>query len=96
MKFLWGLLAGFILGVGVGLLLAPQSGQDTLAQLGEQGVTLRDRSGNLTGDLRSRASQITGELRARANDALSQGREMYVRTKDDLTDRYVKAKSGEL
>ncbi len=96
MKFLWGLLAGFVLGVAVGLLLAPQSGEDTLAQLGEQGYMLRDRSGNLTGDLVSRASQITGELRARANDAVAQGREMYVRTKDDLTDRYSKAKSGEL
>ena len=96
MKFLWGILAGFALGVAVGLLLAPQSGEATRAQLGEQGVMLRNRSGNLTGDLRSRATELSQEMRVRANEALEQGREIYARTKDDLTDRYAKAKSGDL
>jgi len=96
MKFLWGLLLGFGLGVAIGLLLAPQSGEATRAQIGEQGVMLRSRSGNLTDELRSRASGITDELRTRANDAMVQGREMYARTKDDLTERYSKAKSGDL
>ena len=85
MKFILGLLIGFGLGVAAGLVLAPQSGETTRAQLGEQGVMLRDRS---TG--------LTGEIRARATDALSQGMEMYNRTKGELTDRYSKARSGEL
>jgi gas vesicle protein len=96
MKFLWGLLVGFGFGVAVGLLLAPQSGEATRSQITEEGITLRNRSGNITDDLRIRASQLTGDLRTRANEAVSQGREMYVRTKDDLTERYSKAKSGEL
>jgi gas vesicle protein len=81
MKFIWGLLLGFALGVAAGLLLAPQSGQDTLAQLGEQSITLR--SGGLN------------ELRNRATDALAQGRELYSRTKDELTAQYSKAKAGQ-
>jgi len=96
MKFLWGLLAGFVLGVAIGLLLAPQSGEATLAQLGEQGVMLRNRSGGLTDDLLTRASGLSGELRSRANEALEQGREIYGRTKDELGERYSKAKSGDL
>lgn len=96
MKFMWGLLAGFALGVATGLVLAPQSGEATRTQLGEQGIMLRDRSGNLTGDLRTRASGLTEELRSRANDAMDQGREIYSRTKEDLSDRYTKAKSGNL
>jgi gas vesicle protein len=96
MKFLLGLLAGFALGIGVGLLLAPQSGEATRAQLSEQSAMLRNRSGNLTDDLRSRATEISQEMRSRANEALAQGREMYARTKDDLADRYSKAKSGDL
>lgn len=84
MKFFWGLLVGFGLGVAVGLLLAPQSGEATRAQLGEQGIMLRDRSGNLT-----------DELRTRANEALAQGRELYGRTKDELSQRYTQAKSGQ-
>ncbi len=84
MKFLWGLLVGFGLGIAVGLLLAPQSGEDTLAQLGDQGIMLRQRTGG-----------FGEQIRTRATDALSQGREVYERTKNELTDRYTKAKSGE-
>jgi gas vesicle protein len=85
MKFLFGLLLGFALGVAAGLLMAPQSGEDTRSLLGEQGITLRDRTGNLGDNLRSRATE-----------ALSQGRELYQRTRSELTDTYNKARSGEL
>lgn len=84
MKFTLGLLVGFGLGVAVGLLLAPQSGEDTRTQLSEQGIMLRDRSAGMTGD-----------LRARANEALVQGREMYQRTKEELGSMYSRAKSGD-
>ena len=82
MKFFWGLFIGFALGVAAGLLFAPQSGEATRAQINEQGITLR--SGGLQ------------ELRNRATDALAQGRELYSRTKDELTAQYSKAKSGQL
>ena len=84
MKFFWGLFIGFALGIAVGLLLAPQSGEATLAQLSEQGITLRERSGGLR-----------EQLRARTTEALAQGRELYSRTKDELTEQYSKAKSGQ-
>jgi gas vesicle protein len=81
-KFFWGLFIGFALGVAAGLLFAPQSGEATRAQISEQGITLR--SGGLE------------ELRNRATDALAQGRELYSRTKDELTAQYSKAKEGQL
>ena len=84
MKFLFGLLVGFGLGIAVGLLMAPQAGEDTRAQLSEQGVMLRNRS-----------TSLPGEIRTRATDALSQGRELYQRTKTELTDQYSKARSGQ-
>jgi len=84
MKVFIGFLAGFALGVAAGLILAPQSGEATRAQLSEQGIVLRDRS-----------SGMTDEIRARATNALSQGRDMYARTKDELTDTYTKAKTGQ-
>jgi len=95
MKFLLGLLAGFGLGLAVGLLLAPQSGRDTMARIGEQGMMLRNRSGNLADDLRSRANDLADTVRSRAGDAIAQGRETYSRTRDELTDRYSKAKTGQ-
>jgi gas vesicle protein len=83
MKFVIGLLVGFALGITAGLIMAPQSGEATRAQLNEQGIMLRDRSTGL-GD----------QIRSRATDALSQGRDLYARTKNELTDTYAKAKSG--
>jgi gas vesicle protein len=82
MKFTVGLLLGFGLGVAAGLLLAPQSGEDTRTQIGEQGIMLRDRG---TG--------VSSDLRARANDAVTQGREIYQRTKEELGTMYSRAKS---
>jgi gas vesicle protein len=84
MKFVFGLLIGFALGVAAGLILAPQSGEATREQLSEQGIMLRDRSGGLS-----------NEIRARATDALAQGREMYQRTKEELTEAYTKSKAGQ-
>lgn len=96
MKFIWGLLVGFAMGIAVGLLLAPQSGEAMRQQLSEQGIMLRDRSGDVTGDLLARAGTIGDQIRSRATDALAQGRELYGRTKDELTERYTQAKSGNL
>lgn len=96
MKFIWGLLVGFAMGIAVGLLLAPQSGEAMRQQLTEQGVMLRDRSGEVTGDLLARAGTLSDQIRTRATDALTQGRDLYGRTKDELTERYTQAKSGNL
>lgn len=82
MKFFWGLLVGFALGIAAGLLLAPQPGEATLAQLNEQGITLR-----------SRTEGLGEQLRTRANEAMAQGRDLYTRTKEELTEQYNKAKS---
>jgi gas vesicle protein len=84
MKLVYGLLIGFALGVAAGLILAPQSGEATRAQLGEQGVMLRDRS-----------SGMTDQIRERATNAMSQGRDIYARTRGELTETYTKAKTGE-
>lgn len=83
MKFFMGLLVGLGLGVAAGILLAPQSGEATRAQLSEQGIQLS-------------AGTLNDEIRTRAQDALVQGRELYTKTKTELSDRYTRAKSGEL
>ncbi|HYX51671.1 MAG TPA: YtxH domain-containing protein [Ktedonobacteraceae bacterium] len=84
MKVVLVFLVGFALGVAAGLILAPQSGEATRAQLSEQGLVLRDRSSGLADD-----------IRARATNALSQGRDMYAQTKGELSETYTKAKKGE-
>jgi gas vesicle protein len=83
MKFLAGLLLGLGFGIIIGLLVAPQSGEATRAQLGEQGIHLRP-------------DVFSEDIRARAQEALVQGSKLYSRTKTELTDRYARAKSGDL
>jgi gas vesicle protein len=78
MKFITGLLLGLGLGVIIGLLFAPQSGEATRAQLVEQGIVLNP-------------DNLKEEIRARATEALAQGRELYGRTKGELTERYNQA-----
>ncbi len=83
MKFFTGLLLGLGLGVIVGLLVAPQSGEAARAQLSECGIQLR-------------SDAWSEGMRARAQEALVQGNKLYNRTKTELADRYARAKSGEL
>jgi len=85
MKFMFGLLLGLGLGVAIGLIIAPQSGEETRTLLNEQGQGILLRSGALS-----------DQLRSRANEAIEQGRDRYVRTKNELTDRYSNARSGDL
>jgi gas vesicle protein len=83
MKFLVGLLIGLGLGVLVGFLIAPQSGEETRARIEEQGVLLR-------------SGKLNEQIRTRAQEAVVQGRDLYNRTKSELGERYARAKSGQL
>lgn len=81
MKFLTGLLLGLAAGVALGLLFAPQSGEATRELLNEQGIRISNGA-------------LNEDIRTRANEALTQGRELYSRTRDELNERYMRAKSG--
>lgn len=83
MKFFAGLVLGAGIGIVVGLLLAPQSGEATREQLTEGSITLR-------------ANVLSDDIRNRATAALTQGRDVYNRAKTELNDRYKQAKSGNL
>jgi gas vesicle protein len=83
MKFFVGLLIGLGLGVLVGLLIAPQSGEETRSQLGEQGVVVR-------------TGKLFDQIRTRAQEGLAQGREAYSHAKSEVSQSYRRAKSGQL
>lgn len=83
MRFLTGMLLGLGLGIIVGLLVAPQSGEATRAQLSEQGIQLRPDA-------------FSEGIRARAQEALVLGDKLYSRTKAELTDRLPRVKAGDL
>jgi len=52
MRFLFGVLVGGILGWVVGVLSAPQSGQETRSMIGEKTIELRRKAGEAAGQVR--------------------------------------------
>ena len=69
-SFLMGLLAGTVLGAGLGMLFAPRPGSELRTQLGEQAGRLRNSAGGAYSTASDKVSQI-----------MDRGREAYDRAK---------------
>jgi hypothetical protein len=69
-SFLMGLLAGTVLGAGLGMLFAPKTGSDLRSQLGEQ-----------AGRLRNQANDTYQQASEKVSQMVDRGREAYDRAK---------------
>ena len=68
LAFLGGALIGGLVGAGVALLLAPQSGEETREQIRQKGIELKDRGDVALQDLRRRADEASVEFRRRTEE----------------------------
>lgn len=72
-----GLLVGSLAGAGAMLLLAPQSGEKTRAQIQEKGIELRDQTTGMMDDAMARVwlarKKITRDARRKAQELLHHG-----------------------
>jgi gas vesicle protein len=77
-----GLLIGCLAGAVAMLLLAPQSGAETRAQIQEKGIELRDRTSGMVEDamaqVRLDRNQITMGGRQKAKELFQQGQALAV------------------
>ena len=69
-SFLMGLLAGTVLGAGLGMLFAPKAGMELRNQLSEQ-----------TGKLKSTANDAYSQASEKVSQIVDRGREAYDRAK---------------
>jgi len=69
-SFLMGLLAGTVLGAGLGMLFAPKSGAELRSQLGDQAGRLRD----MANDTYSQATDKVSQMVDRGRDAYDRAR----------------------
>jgi gas vesicle protein len=76
-SFLMGLLAGTVLGAGLGMLFAPKSGSELRSQLGS---TLADG----TGRLRDVADQTYSQASDKVSQMMDRGREAYDRARSGV------------
>ena len=69
-SFLMGLLAGTVLGAGLGMLFAPKPGNELRTQLGEQAGRLRSTAN----DTYQQASEKVGQMVERGREAYDRAR----------------------
>ncbi|HEV3486733.1 MAG TPA: YtxH domain-containing protein [Vicinamibacterales bacterium] len=72
-SFLMGLLAGTVLGAGLGMLFAPKTGSEIRSQLGEQ-----------AGRLRSSANETYAQATEKVSQIMDRGREAYERARGSM------------
>lgn len=77
--FMLGLLAGTVLGAGLGMLLAPKSGSDLRGQLGEQAKNFSNKAS----EQYRRASETATNWAERGRDMVQQARTAVQRGVDD-------------
>ena len=57
-SFLAGFMIGGLIGAGVALLMAPQSGEETRAYIKDKSIELRDQAAETAGEVQTRASDL--------------------------------------
>jgi len=95
LEFVAGFMLGGLIGATVGLLLAPQSGEETRAQLSERGIELRDQLQKRAGELSERVPTIVEEQRTRVQQAIERGKEAATKKRDEILGRAQAAQQTE-
>lgn len=72
--FLAGLVVGGLIGAAAALMLAPQSGEETRAQIRQRGIELRDQANTAYDDARTRAEEFATEARTRTDKIVAETR----------------------
>jgi len=92
-EFLAGLIIGSLIGAAAALLLAPQPGEDTRAELREKGIELRERMIEMSEEARRRAEDLQAEGRTavqtqktRVEEAIDEGKKAATLKKKELLD----------
>ena len=86
-SFLMGLLAGTVLGAGLGMLFAPKAGSELRSQLGTQ---LADQ----TGRLRDAADPLYQQATEKVSQIVDRGKEAYDRARSSVSNMAAQGTSG--
>jgi gas vesicle protein len=77
-------LAGGIIGAGLALLLAPQSGQRTRKDIARYARKTKNRAGDVVDDLSATVSDLVETLGEKTDDLLDKGKEVAGSARKDL------------
>ena len=76
-SFLAGFLIGGLIGAGVALLMAPQSGEETREMIRDKSIELRDRAYETAEQARDRAEQMAQQARERVAEIEVGGKPVF-------------------
>jgi len=68
LSFLIGFIVGGLIGAAVALLFAPQSGEETRAQIREKSIELRDQASEQASAYKAQADKQIGVLRQKVEE----------------------------
>jgi len=80
-SFLMGLLAGTVLGAGLGMLFAPKAGSELRNQLNEQAGKLRSTANDTLSQVKSTATDTYSQASDKVNQIVDKGKEAYDRAR---------------
>ena len=86
-SFLMGLLAGTVLGAGLGMLFAPKAGSELRSQIGTQ---IADQ----TGKIREAADPLYQQASEKVSQIVDRGREAYDRARSSVSTMSAQGTSG--
>jgi len=93
-SFLMGLLAGTVLGAGLGMLFAPKAGAELRNQLNEQAGKLRSTANDTLSQVKSTANDTLNQVKSTANDTYSQATDKVSQIVDKGKEAYDRARTG--
>jgi gas vesicle protein len=80
--FAIGLVIGGLAGAVAALLFAPQSGEQTRAQIKEKSIELRDKAQQTSQEAMARADELTRQLKEQGQSAMESVRSMGAKKPD--------------
>ena len=82
--FLMGMLTGITVGVGLGMLFAPQAGSDLRHQIADSASTLKQKAGEHYDQTAARVQDAMGRGKEVVQDAVARGRQAVDRGADKI------------
>lgn len=83
-SFLSGLLIGGLIGAGMALLYAPQSGEQTRQQIADKSIELRDQAESELTKLQEQAQATVNDVQARVNQLAADAQEQVEKARAQL------------
>src|SRR3954451_7860695 len=93
-SFLMGLLAGTVLGAGLGMLFAPKAGSELRTQLNEQAGKLRSTANETLNQVKSTAGDTYSQASDKVSQIVDKGKEAYDRARSSNVGNVSNINSG--